>query len=214
MANERAFPYRPFDWVNTERQNVLKRKAVVLLEHLRNYQNRNSIPISEFGEVLNVISMRGDLGTNTHEKAVLWCFIISELYTRRYNVFMDDGIRQDVVDRYFWGRGTGINFGHILVSFNDTRHGTFGEYYRNSEDNYIEDPSKGRYVYTNSTPDQAWKEIVDYERTDYHFGFGVPIEFNSGDANASYLTVLTMFAFRDGGFAGFARKWNQLFLNR
>jgi hypothetical protein len=201
MPQSRNFPYNPFKGMETTVIERLRFQAKVYLRELYNYKNRNKIPMSDFGDVLYTISRNSNLGSNTDEKAALWTLIVEELYRNDYNV-TSEGLYEETIDRWLFGKPTGTLFGHILVGFTDDRHGTVG----------------GPNSYTdNGSPEAAWGEIVDYE-THYTVrqlgGVRVPVGINRADANASFYTVKTMYAFRDGGFAGFARMWNWLFLKR
>jgi len=131
-------------------------------------------------------------GVTTDEKACSWCYIVAQLYAwgSRVRVPTSDLIAENVDGWY-----TGVSWGHIVINFLDSRHGTVG----------------GQHSYTDGTIAQAIEEIDDYERQLRNIS--VPIR-NDGDYHASINTVRTMFAFRRGGFSGFTQMWNLLFLGR
>lgn len=188
--NHTRFPYNPFDYVTSvNRQNQLKARAErLVVDHSTLLA---TIRMSDFGTILNTISQSSWHGADTDEKAVSWCFVVGFLATSRLTV-TSHGLVEANRDRW----GTGSSWGHIIVSFTDPRHGTVG----------------GQNSYTDGTFADAEREIDAYERT---LG-GINLRFirNDGDAAASANTVRTMFAFRSGGFAGFAREWNRVFLRR
>lgn len=190
-ANHHKFPYNPYQYVtNPNRQRELRARAEWLVVDRMNLLG--TIKMYEFGNILNIISRNAHYGANTDEKAFSWCCIVEFLYRTRIHV-SNDGLIAANIDRW----GTGKSWGHILVSFTDGRHGTAG----------------GANSYTDGTLADAAREIDAYERT----LAGVNLPFcirNEGDAVASLNTVRTMFAFRSGGFAGFAREWNRVFLGR
>lgn len=188
--NHQNFPYNPYNFVSSSRQSQLRPRAEWLVVDRMNLLG--TIKMSEFGDILYRISESGHYGTNTDEKAFSWCAIVEFLYRTKITV-SNDGLVEANIDRW----GTGRSWGHILISFTDTRHGTAG----------------GPNSYTDGTLADAEREIDAYERQ--LAGVGLPFGIrNDGDATASLNTVRTMFAFRNGGFAGFAREWNRVFLGR
>lgn len=192
MSNPRAFPYDPRTRVADDREDVLTQRAGALLfQHARRGVRGYQMDFTDFGNILNAINDSSYYGTNSHEKAVVWNSVVVKLYQSRSIRVTTTGLNPDAIDRW----GTGVPWGHIVVAFVDGRHGSVG----------------GPDSYTDSTLEQAWNEIVAYETVGVG---GVRLAFNRGDAVASYYTVQTMFAFREGGFAAFARKWNELFLQR
>lgn len=189
-TNHHRFPYNPFNYVNANRQRTLRQLADRLLG--RYLTLLSTITFTEIGDIINEISRNSVYGTNTDEKAVTWCFIVELLKTTRATTG-NAGLLPENIDRLM----TGSSWGHIAVSFTDPRHGTVG----------------GATSYTDGTLNDAAREIDAYERQ--LGGIGLPFGWrNEGDAVASLNTVRTMFAFRSGGFAAFAREWNRVFLGR
>lgn len=188
--NHQRFPYDPFNFVTSvDRQNELRTRVERLV--IDHSSLMATIKMSEFGTILYTISGSSWYGNDTDEKAVSWCFVVSYLSGSRLTVTAD-GLVEANRDKWQTGR----SWGHIIVSFKDPRHGTVG----------------GSTSYTDGSFADAEREIDDYER---HLG-GINLRFirNEGDAAASANTVRTMFAFRTGGFAGFAREWNRVFLGK
>jgi hypothetical protein len=189
-TNHTRFPYNPYDYVtNTTRRSELRNRAEWLTLDQSNLLG--TIKISEFGGILYKISENSYYGVDTDEKAFSWCCIVEFLQRTKLTV-SNEGLVEANIDRWM----TGSSWGHILVSFTDGRHGTAG----------------GPNSYTDGTFADAEREVDAYERT--IAGFNLRFIRNDGDMTASLNTVRTMFAFRNGGFAGFAREWNRVFLGR
>lgn len=189
-TNHHRFPYDPFLYVTANRQRTLRQQADRLLASRLNLLGTTNF--TELGNILNTISRDANYGTNTDEKAVTWSFIVEILRGSRITV-ETAGLLPENIDRW----RTGTSWGHIAIHFRDDRHGTVG----------------GPNSYTDGSLADAEREIDAYERQ--LRGVGLPFGWrNDGDAAASLNTVRTMFAFRSGGFAAFAREWNRVFLGR
>lgn len=190
-TNHHTFPYNPFSHVKADRQKTLRQLSDRLLAGQLSLFG-GTVNFTKLGDILNEISRNAIYGTDTDEKSVSWCFIVAILGEVKITV-LTEGLLQENIDRW----GTGVTYGHIAVSFADPRHGTVG----------------GSDSYTDGSLAQAETEIDAYERQ--LKGVNLPFNIrNDGDAAASLNTVRTMFAFRTGGFAAFAREWNRVFLGR
>jgi hypothetical protein len=187
MSNHGKFPYDPYKYVSESRRKELKIRAEMLYQE---YKVVHAFTFAGVGDVLNDISEQPIYGVNTDEKATTWCLFV-ETFERLKPKMWWDGLKKENIDTW----ETGKRWGHIIVSFRDGRHGSTG----------------GPDSYTDGTFNDALREIDAYERSIKGVHIGIR---NEGDAAASTNIVKAMFAFRSGGFAAFARTWNQVFLGR
>ncbi len=200
----RTLPFNPYEGVSSARQSELNNYATALMER---YGGDGVLNFTEFGSMLYDIS---GANLNTTEKCNVWTTIAGRL--NEYSI-SNVGLKPDNIDSFRPGSAAG----HIVIGFNDGYHCPLA----------------------NLPYDDAFTAIINHEQNEGGLRGSIarnllstPVighiisagtlghlsvndsALNDGDATASLNQVIALKGFLNGGFAGYAKEWNRVFIGR